>query len=84
MAAAAHRTTPAGRTVGATERISVREALAGYLGSPEDPGGQARRVQVGAPADLVLLHVPLAEALEHPSSDLVGATLVDGVEITGH
>lgn len=77
MAAAAHRVTPAGRTVGASERIGVREALAGYLSAPDDPGGPPRRVGLGT-ADLVLLHTPLAEAVVHPSADLVRTTVIGG------
>jgi predicted amidohydrolase YtcJ len=79
--AAVHRRTPAGRTAGADERIGAGEALAGYLSSQDDPGGPARRVRVGTAADLVLLHVPLAEALRHPSADLVGTTLIGGTPV---
>jgi len=35
-------------------------------------------VAVGRPADLVLLHAPLAGALAAPSADLVAATLIGG------
>jgi len=78
IAAAVHRSTPSGQIVNPAERLSRRQALAGYLGKPDDPGGVPRRVAVGAPADLVLLRVPLAEALARPSADLVAATLIGG------
>jgi predicted amidohydrolase YtcJ len=78
IAAAADRTTAAGHPLGLGERIAPADALSLYLGSPPDPGGPARRVAVGAPADLCLLAVPLAEALRAPSADLVRATLIGG------
>jgi predicted amidohydrolase YtcJ len=81
LRAAARRRTPAGRVVGADERVSVREALAGYLSTPDDPGGPVRRVRPGADADLVLLHGPLAEALRNPSADLVRVTLIGGTPV---
>jgi hypothetical protein len=64
-------------------RIEVREALAGYLGSQDDPGGPARRIRIATTADLVLLHTPLAEALRHPSADLVRATFIAGTLVVG-
>jgi predicted amidohydrolase YtcJ len=66
MRAAVARRTPSGRVVGARESISAREALAAYLGAVDDPGGAPRRVQVGEAAGLVVLRVPLAEALLTP------------------
>ncbi|WP_236791060.1 amidohydrolase family protein [Amycolatopsis sp. GM8] len=79
MHAAAHRETPAGRTVGAAERIDVGRALAGYLSDPTDPGGPPRRVALGTIADLVLLRAPLATAVRKPSAELVRATFIGGV-----
>ena len=67
MAAAVSRRTQAGRVAGAGERISFRQALEAYLGAPSDPGGPARQVGVGAPADLVVLRVPLAEVHRTPA-----------------
>ncbi|MBO2447665.1 amidohydrolase family protein [Actinomadura barringtoniae] len=71
MDAAVQRRTEAGVVLGAGERVSPRAALRSYLGEAGDPGGPPRRVSVGAAAGLVLLHVPLAEALARPSADLV-------------
>ncbi|MEV7038449.1 amidohydrolase family protein [Amycolatopsis sp. NPDC051061] len=80
LRAAAERRTASGRIVGAAERIGVRKALAGYLSAPDDPGGPPRRIRRGVVADLLLLHGPLAEALRHPSADLVRETLIGGVQ----
>ena len=78
ITAAVHRRTPSGQVAGAAERLTAVQALAGYLGSPGDPGGPARRVVPGFPADLVLLRVSQADALAEPSADLIAATLIDG------
>lgn len=76
--AAAQRRTPSGRTIGAGECVAAADALAGYLSSPDDPGGPPRRVEAGRTADLVLLNVPMAEALRHPSAEMVRATMIGG------
>jgi predicted amidohydrolase YtcJ len=78
ITAAVHRTSPSGHVIGPAERLAPAQALAGYLGPPDTPGAAPRRVAVGSPADLVLLRVPLARALEAPSADLVAATIIDG------
>jgi len=78
MAAAVSRRTLGGAVLNAGERIGAAEALAMYLGAPDSPGGPARRVAVGAPADLCLLKAPLADALAAPRAELVRATLVEG------
>jgi predicted amidohydrolase YtcJ len=78
MAAAADRRTLDGRTLGAGERVSPAEALGLYLGDPAAPGGPARRVSVGAPADLCLLATQLHETLAAPSAEQVRATFIGG------
>lgn len=78
IAAAVDRRAPTGDVVGADERLSATEALRGYLTPVTDPGGPARRVTVGADGDVVLLHVPLAEALAAPSAEAVRRTFVGG------
>lgn len=84
MSAAASRRAPSGARVGADEPVPAAVVLAGYLSRPEDPGGAPRRVAVGEPADLCLLHVPLREALAAPSADLVRLVLTgDGREPDG-
>jgi predicted amidohydrolase YtcJ len=72
--AAVERRTPSGRPLGAQEAVDPRRALELYLGAPDDPSGPARRVEVGAPADLCLLHAPLAAALRSPDAAFVRAT----------
>lgn len=76
--AAAERRTPSGRVLGASERTPVRQALQGYLSAPSDPGGPSRRIEVGAAADLVLLHAPWAAVVAEPGSDLVRCTFYGG------
>ncbi|MGW5715217.1 amidohydrolase family protein [Amycolatopsis sp. NPDC003865] len=76
--AAAERRSPSGRVVGPGERISAAAALDGYLSALDDPGGPPRRVRLGAPADLVLLHVPLTEALRRCDAGVVRTTLIGG------
>jgi predicted amidohydrolase YtcJ len=72
IAAAANRDlTPA-------ERVTPRQALDGLLTPLDDPGGVPRRIAVGVPADLCLLHAPVAEALSAPDAALVAATICDG------
>ena len=78
MATAVSRRTRGGRVIGPAEQVGPVSALALYLGEPADPGGPARRIAVGAAADLCLLKVPLAQALASPSAELVAATIVDG------
>ena len=78
IATAADRRTRGGRVVGAAERVTAAEALALHQGAPASPGGPARRVEVGADADLCLLAEPLTEALAQPSAALVGATIIGG------
>ena len=78
ITAAVHRCSPSGHVIGPAERLTPAQALAGYLSPPDAPGAAPRRVAAGFPADLVLLRVPLARALEAPSADLVAATMIDG------
>jgi predicted amidohydrolase YtcJ len=78
ITAAIGRITPSGHALGLAERLAPAHALAGYLSSPADPGGSPRAVTPGSAADLVLLRVPLAEALRAPAAGLVAATLIGG------
>tara|TARA_R110001606_G_scaffold381211_1_gene542258 strand:- start:50111 stop:51550 length:1440 start_codon:yes stop_codon:yes gene_type:complete len=78
MRTATTRTTRQGRIVGGGERISPDAALNLYLGSPACPGRPVRQIRVGDPADLCLLNLPVAAALNTLSGDLVSATLIDG------
>ena len=76
IAAAVDRRTAGGRDLGVGERVAAPDALAMYLGAPQAPAGPARRVEVGAPADLCLLHASLAEALRGPTASAVRATFI--------
>lgn len=84
MADARARTTEQGQVMGPDERVSVRTSLASYLSHPESPGGPARRVRPGAPADLCLLHAPLGEALKNPRRSLVRRTFHGADHPTTH
>jgi predicted amidohydrolase YtcJ len=76
--AATTRRIPGGRIANPEERIGAAAALASYLSPPHSPGSPPSRLRGGSPADLVLLSVPLAAALSHPSADLVRLTLIAG------
>jgi len=78
ISAAIHRASPSGQVIGPAERLTPAQALAGYLSPPGVPGAAPRQVTAGSPAELMLLHVPLARALEAPSADLVAATIIGG------
>lgn len=78
IAAAVERRTATGQVLGPGERLEARRALELFLGPPEAPGGPARRIVAGAPADLCLLAAPLEEALRAPSASLVAATVRAG------
>lgn len=78
MRAAVGRTTAAGAVLGAGEAVTPRQALDLFLGPPDDPGGPARAVTPGAPADLCLLGLPLDRALDRLSADDVVCTCVGG------
>jgi len=74
IAAATARRTASGQVAGPGERITFRQALDAYLAPLGDPGGAPRRVRPGVPADLVVLHTPLADLPGQP--DPVRAVLV--------
>jgi len=88
IAAATHRRTPDGHVLGPDERVPAATALdlfhtdPDHTAGPPAPGSPApgrpaprRRVAVGQPSDLVLLHTPLATALADPSSAHVRTVL---------
>ncbi|MGV9861740.1 amidohydrolase family protein [Rhodococcus koreensis] len=78
ITAAMSRRAPTGDTVGITEKITAKEALTRYLTPATNPGGNPRRVRIGAPADLVVLRAPLADVLASPTADAVRLTLIGG------
>ncbi|MFF5263739.1 CoA transferase [Actinomadura viridis] len=78
MQAAVHRSTASGAALSPVERLTPRAALDACLGAPDAPGGRPRRVRPGMRGDLVLLRVPLAEALRTLDTRLVATVLLDG------
>lgn len=81
IATAMSRRTRSGALVGADERVEAHRALQWFLTPATDPGGPVRRVELGAPADLCLLDVPLAEMLAAPDATHVRCTWIDGVMV---
>lgn len=65
------------RDLGPAERVDAATALGLFLGAPDAPATR-RRVEPGAPADLCLLGVPLAVALEELDASNVRAAFVAG------
>lgn len=78
MRAAIARRTRSDLPIGLAERLTPGRALELYLGDRRAPGGPARRVVVGAAADLCLLRAPLAEVLAQPGAEQVRATVIAG------
>lgn len=78
---AIERTTARGRPLGPAEAVSPAVALARFLAPLADPGGPARTVEAGAPADLVLLDRPTAGALADPSAAHVRRTWIGGMVV---
>jgi predicted amidohydrolase YtcJ len=76
--AAVSRCTRTGAVLGADERVDAGTALRSFLSHPASPGGPARSIDAGAPADLVLLDCDLAAALADPDSARVRCTLIAG------
>ncbi|MET9970538.1 amidohydrolase family protein [Streptomyces sp. NPDC006356] len=63
------------------EGIAPDAALRLFLGTPERPF-HVRRLSAGLPADLCLLHVPVRDALDALTANVVRATYVGGRAIT--
>jgi predicted amidohydrolase YtcJ len=78
MAAAVARKSAAGVRLAPEEALSPEQALALYLSGSDDPGGRARRVAAGAPADLCLLDRPWSAARARLASQDVRATWCAG------
>jgi predicted amidohydrolase YtcJ len=78
IAAAVRRTSASGALLGADEALTPEQALALHLAPLSDPGGPARRVAVGARADLCLLDRPWRDARERLDMEDVCATWCAG------
>lgn len=75
--AAIDRRAPSGAVVGPGEVLAPARALALFLGEATAPA-TLRLVHPGAVADLCVLRCPLAEAVQHPTAELVRATVLNG------
>ena len=71
MQAAVERRTPDGQVIGVDEKLTPEEAVALFLTPLDNPGGPARRLEVGMPADLCLLTRPWNSARSALAADLV-------------
>ncbi len=80
--AAIRRQTGSGRVVGPDEAVAPATALAWWWGRGQAPP-VPRRVEPGQPADLVVLAVPVAEALRGDGPVPVRATLIGGRVVAG-
>lgn len=78
MRAAVSRRTRSGALVDADEALTPEEALAGFLGTLDRPGGPIRTVSPGAPADLCLLDRPWRVARERLHAECVRLTVAAG------
>jgi len=78
MRHASSRRTHSGRTVGGRERVAAQQVLHGYLSELVAPGGPAREISVGRPADATLLSDGLNVALTDPSAERVRLTMKAG------
>lgn len=78
MRTAVDRRTRANRALGSAEAVSPERALALYTTAPGAPGGAARRIEVGASADLCLLDRPWEQARQNLDASAVRATWCDG------
>ena len=78
MSAAVQRRSVAGHVLGSAERIPGLRALDLFLGHADAPGGPARRIEVGAVADFVLLDGALADVVGDLRADRVRATFMGG------
>jgi predicted amidohydrolase YtcJ len=79
MGAAMDRRSAAGVRVGQDEGLTATAALGLFLAPLDQPGGAARQVQAGQPADLCLLGVPIGQALVDPSGQHVAMTMAGGL-----
>lgn len=77
MAAAVSRRTRLGQALGVGEALTPEEALGLFLADPVELG-RARRIEIGAPADLCLLDRPWRQARQGLAAGLVKATFIGG------
>ena len=78
MQSAVARVTAEGEVIGARDRVTPEQALAGYLSNASAPGGVVRRVAVGEPADMCLLTRPWSDVKNDLAAAMVSHTIVAG------
>ncbi|MGB8365262.1 MAG: amidohydrolase family protein [Rhizomicrobium sp.] len=83
IATATRRTTNSGKVLGRGERLSAHRALALFQSGFTDPGGEQRRITVGAPADLALLRDRFDAITADGFAEPVMATIVSGAVVWG-
>lgn len=81
MQAAVERRSPSGHCFGGHEALTPEQSLALFLAPPEAPGAAARRVEIGAVADLCLLDRPWQQARVALAGVGCRATLCGGVRL---
>jgi predicted amidohydrolase YtcJ len=77
MRSAVARASASGAVLGAAERLSPRAALQGFLGQPDRPA-HVRRVEVGAPGDLLVMSASTNTVLNELTAETVAVTIVGG------
>ncbi len=78
MQAAIERRTRAGHVLGESEALQPEQALSLYLSPLQNPGGNPRRLQTDAVADLCLLDRPWREARNDLSAVTVRSVICEG------
>jgi len=78
MQSAVARVTAEGEVIGARDRVTPEQALAGYLSNASAPDGVVRRVAVGEPADMCLLTRPWSDVKNDLAAAMVSHTIVAG------
>ena len=81
IAASTERGARDGSVVGPEETITAAAAVDRCLAPLSDPGGLARRIKVGAVADLALLDRPMCDVLSAPTEVSVVCTVIDGTVV---
>lgn len=77
--ATSHRRARRGAVFSTDERVPATRAAEMSLSHHQRPGGPARRIEVGAPADLCLLDTPVAAALVTLPDNPVPAAVIGGI-----
>ena len=83
MSTAVARRTEQGGVLVEAECVTPNEALRGYLGAPNLPGGESRSLSMASAADLICLDRSLDEACEDLSAVKVRSTWIAGVQVHG-